>query len=113
MAEVGARHLSYVETGRARPSRSMVPHLSQALDIPLRERNTLLPAPGYAPVGAGDRAVLSPRRVHGRGAPPARRARVGPGYRLTRPRTSASRSTSARQSSPATPTIACRAPASR
>ncbi|MEO3795381.1 helix-turn-helix transcriptional regulator [Nonomuraea sp. B10E15] len=49
LADVSARHLSYVETGRARPSRSMVLHLSQALDIPLRERNTLLLAAGYAP----------------------------------------------------------------
>ncbi|MFG3438910.1 helix-turn-helix domain-containing protein [Nonomuraea sp. NPDC047897] len=44
-----ARHLSYVETGRAHPSRAMVLRLSAALDVPLRERNTLLLAAGYAP----------------------------------------------------------------
>ncbi|MFK0246382.1 helix-turn-helix domain-containing protein [Amycolatopsis azurea] len=44
-----ARHLSCVETGRARPSRTMVLRLSRALDIPLREQNTLLLAADYAP----------------------------------------------------------------
>jgi transcriptional regulator with XRE-family HTH domain len=46
---VSARHLSFVETGRARPSREMVLHLAQRLDVPLRERNRLLLAAGYAP----------------------------------------------------------------
>jgi transcriptional regulator with XRE-family HTH domain len=49
-AEVSTRHLSFVETGRARPSREMVVHLAQQLEVPLRERNTLLLAAGYAPV---------------------------------------------------------------
>lgn len=49
-AEVSARHLSFVETGRASPSREMVIHLSERLEIPLRERNTLLTAAGYAPL---------------------------------------------------------------
>lgn len=48
-ADTSARHLSCVETGRSRPSRSMVLRLSAALDIPLRERNTLLLAADYAP----------------------------------------------------------------
>ena len=49
-AEISARHLSFVETGRATPSREMVLHLAGQLDIPLRERNALLVAAGYAPV---------------------------------------------------------------
>ncbi|MET0554903.1 MAG: helix-turn-helix transcriptional regulator [Vicinamibacteria bacterium] len=48
-AEVSTRHLSFVETGRAKPSRQMVLLLSSALEVPLRERNTLLLAAGYAP----------------------------------------------------------------
>ncbi|NRQ39048.1 helix-turn-helix transcriptional regulator [Nonomuraea sp. NN258] len=48
-ADSSARHVSYVETGRARPSREMVLRLSAVLDVPLRERNTLLVAAGYAP----------------------------------------------------------------
>jgi transcriptional regulator with XRE-family HTH domain len=49
-ADVSARHLSFVETGRAQPSREMVLLLTRALDIPLRDRNELLSAAGYAPV---------------------------------------------------------------
>lgn len=48
-AGVSARHLSFVETGRARPSRDMVARLADTLDLPLRERNALLLAAGYAP----------------------------------------------------------------
>jgi transcriptional regulator with XRE-family HTH domain len=48
-AAVSARHLSFIETGRARPSREMLLHLAQRLDIPLRGRNRLLLAAGYAP----------------------------------------------------------------
>ncbi|HEY8527524.1 MAG TPA: helix-turn-helix transcriptional regulator [Acidimicrobiales bacterium] len=51
-AEVSARHLSFVETGRASPSRELVLHLAEHLDVPLRERNRLLLAAGYAPVYA-------------------------------------------------------------
>lgn len=47
-ANVSARHLSYVETGRSQPSREMLLHLADALRIPLRERNMLLAAAGYA-----------------------------------------------------------------
>jgi transcriptional regulator with XRE-family HTH domain len=49
-AGISARHLSYVETGRAQPSREMVLRLAEALQVPLRERNTLLLAAGYAPL---------------------------------------------------------------
>ncbi|WP_017594792.1 helix-turn-helix transcriptional regulator [Nocardiopsis potens] len=49
LAESSARHLSCVETGRAAPSREMVLRLAGALDVPLRERNALLVAAGYAP----------------------------------------------------------------
>src|SRR5215831_17695493 len=48
-AEISARHLSFVETGRSSPSRDMVLHLAERLDVPLRERNVLLVAAGYAP----------------------------------------------------------------
>jgi transcriptional regulator with XRE-family HTH domain len=51
-AEVSTRHLSFVETGRAMPSREMIVHLAEQLEIPLRERNQLLLAGGYAPVYA-------------------------------------------------------------
>lgn len=47
-AEVSSRHLSFVETGRSRPSRELLLHLAEQLDVPLRERNTLLLAAGYA-----------------------------------------------------------------
>lgn len=48
-AVVSARHLSFVETGRSKPSRELVLHLAEHLDVPLRERNTMLMAAGYAP----------------------------------------------------------------
>jgi transcriptional regulator with XRE-family HTH domain len=49
-AEISARHLSFVETGRAQPSRTMVLHLAERLEVPLRERNLLLVSAGYAPI---------------------------------------------------------------
>lgn len=51
-AEISARHLSFLETGRANPSRDMVLRLASVLDVPLRERNTLLLAAGFAPAFA-------------------------------------------------------------
>jgi len=48
-AEISSRHLSFVETGRAAPSRDMVLRLAERLDVPLRERNVLLVAAGFAP----------------------------------------------------------------
>jgi transcriptional regulator with XRE-family HTH domain len=49
-ASISSRHVSFLETGRARPSREMVLLLAQALDVPLRERNQLLTGAGYAPI---------------------------------------------------------------
>jgi transcriptional regulator with XRE-family HTH domain len=48
-ADISARHLSFVETGRSRPSPDMIVRLSEQLDVPLRERNAMLLAGGYAP----------------------------------------------------------------
>src|ERR1700748_2770692 len=48
-AEISARHLSFVETGRSARSREMVLKLAERLDVPLRERNVLLVAAGFAP----------------------------------------------------------------
>jgi transcriptional regulator with XRE-family HTH domain len=48
-ANISARHLSFLETGRARPSRDMALHLAEELEVPLRERNILLAAAGFAP----------------------------------------------------------------
>lgn len=58
-ADVSTRHLSYVETGRSRPSRGFVLHLAEHLDVPLRARNDLLVAAGYAPV-YGETELESP-----------------------------------------------------
>src|SRR3954471_23407469 len=49
-AEISARHLSFLETGRSQPSREMVLRLAEQLDVPLRDRNLLLHAAGYASV---------------------------------------------------------------
>ncbi|MEM8610102.1 MAG: helix-turn-helix transcriptional regulator [Myxococcota bacterium] len=49
-SEVSTRHISYVENGKSSPSREMVLILASALDLPLRERNSLLSAAGFAPV---------------------------------------------------------------
>lgn len=49
-AEISSRHLSFVETGRSQPSREMLQLLSEKLDVPLRDRNVLLVAAGYAPI---------------------------------------------------------------
>src|SRR5688572_20441002 len=49
-AGVSARHLSFLETGRSKPSREMVLHLAEELDVPLRDRNALLAAAGFAAV---------------------------------------------------------------
>ena len=58
-AGVSARHVSFVETGRSRPSAEMVLHLAEQLEIPLRDRNQLLLAAGYAPV-YGQRGLDEP-----------------------------------------------------
>jgi transcriptional regulator with XRE-family HTH domain len=66
-AEISARHLSFVETGRAAPSRDMVLRLAERLDVPLRERNVLLVAAGFAPAfpqrALDDPALRSARRA--------------------------------------------------
>ena len=64
-AEVSPRHVSFLENGRAAPSREMVLVLASALDLPLRERNTLLVAAGFAPVytsSSMESAALEPVR---------------------------------------------------
>jgi transcriptional regulator with XRE-family HTH domain len=58
-ADVSTRHLSFLETGRARPSREMVLRLAERLDVPLRERNALLLAAGFAP-GFPERSLADP-----------------------------------------------------
>src|SRR5687768_14654197 len=51
-AEVSARHVSFLETGRSRPSREMVLVLASALEVPLRDRNVLLASAGFSPAYA-------------------------------------------------------------
>src|SRR5207247_7107242 len=58
-AEVSSRHLSFIETGRAKPSREMVLLLARVLEVPPRGRNELLLAAGYAPVYL-ERGLASP-----------------------------------------------------
>src|SRR5262245_28865113 len=66
-ADISARHLSFLETGRSNPSREMVLRLADQLKIPLRERSNLLVAAGYAPVfqerPLGDPALQAARNV--------------------------------------------------
>jgi len=66
-ADISARHLSFLETGRSKPSRDMVLRLAEALGMPLRERNALLMAAGFAPLFA-ESALADP------GLAPAREA---------------------------------------
>jgi len=77
-ADLSTRHLSYIETGRSRPSREMIERICDELDVPLRERNRLHLAAGFAPahperpfsdLGAAREAVM----------------RCSPGWRPTRP----------------------------
>ncbi|MUL48928.1 helix-turn-helix transcriptional regulator [Mycobacterium sp. CBMA293] len=58
-AEVSARHLSFIETGRSAPSRTMVLKLADALNVPAREQNQMLLAAGHAPVYA-ERSLSDP-----------------------------------------------------
>ena len=66
-AEVSARHLSWLETGKAQPSRTMVLRLAERLDVPLRDRNAMLTAAGYAPL-FGERPLSDPTLASVRGA---------------------------------------------
>lgn len=58
-AEISTRHLSFVETGRAKPSREMVLRLAELLQLPLRDRNSLLTAAGFSPL-FGERSLADP-----------------------------------------------------
>ncbi len=64
-SEISARHLSFLETGRSRPSREVVLRIAETLEVPLRERNILLVSAGFAPVfperGLGDEALAAAR----------------------------------------------------
>ena len=62
-AEVSARHLSFVETGRSRPTSEMILRLAHQLDVPLRERNVLLLSGGYAPAFPLNRLADPPMRA--------------------------------------------------
>ncbi len=66
-AGVSARHLSFLETGRSRPSREILLRLADHLDVPLRERNALLLAGGFAPVFP-ERRLDDPALASARGA---------------------------------------------
>jgi transcriptional regulator with XRE-family HTH domain len=66
-AEISARHLSFVETGRSRPSRKMLLRLAERLAIPARDRNTLLVAAGFAPA-LPERALDDPALADARRA---------------------------------------------
>src|SRR5262245_56751334 len=66
-AEVSPRHICFLETGRARPSRDMIVLLAAVLDVPLRERNALLLAAGFAP-------MYGEARLHAREVGAVRRA---------------------------------------
>jgi transcriptional regulator with XRE-family HTH domain len=66
-AEISTRHLSFLETGRASPSRDMLLRLAEQLEVPLRERNALLVAAGFAP-------VFPERRLDDPALQPARQA---------------------------------------
>ena len=66
-AEVSARHISFLETGRSEPSREMLLTLANVLDVPLRERNFLLLAAGYAPI-YGETSLDDPRMTQVRAA---------------------------------------------
>src|SRR5258705_6180727 len=62
-ADISARHLCFLETGRAQPSREMVHLLAGALDVPLTDRNAMLLAAGYAPAYA-ERGIDAPELRH-------------------------------------------------
>jgi transcriptional regulator with XRE-family HTH domain len=67
VADVSTRHLSFVESGRSLPSREMLMRLAEQLGVPLRERNTLLIAAGYAPLYR-ERALADPQLAAARRA---------------------------------------------
>ncbi|MDR6817338.1 transcriptional regulator with XRE-family HTH domain [Neorhizobium sp. 2083] len=66
-ADISQRHLSFIESGRSAPSRDMLLHLAERLEVPLRDRNPMLLAAGFAP-------VFAERRLDDPALQPARRA---------------------------------------
>src|SRR6478672_7546503 len=66
-AEISQKHLSFIESGRSAPSREMVLRLAEHLEVPLRERNTLLVAAGFAPTFR-DRPLTDPALQRARAA---------------------------------------------
>lgn len=66
-ANVSPRHLSFVESGRANPSRDLVLRLAEVLEVPFRERNDLLTAAGYAPAFR-ETGLTAPEIAHARQA---------------------------------------------
>src|SRR6188508_3193816 len=66
-AEISTRHLSFVETGRAHPSREMLLRLAELLEVPLRERNQMLIAAGFAPMFV-ERSLSDPALAAARAA---------------------------------------------
>lgn len=66
-ADISQRHLSFIESGRSAPSRDMLLHLAERLEVPLRDRNPMLLAAGFAP-------VFAERRLDDPALEPARRA---------------------------------------
>ena len=84
-AGVSTRHLSFLETGRSRPSEQMVLHLAEQLDVPLRERNRMLLAAGYAPSLLAAAARASSGRSRTRSTSCSTQPRAVPGDRR-RPR---------------------------
>jgi transcriptional regulator with XRE-family HTH domain len=65
-AEISQKHLSFIESGRSQPSREMVLHLAERLEVPLRERNAIMLAAGFAPVfpeRSLDDPALAPARA--------------------------------------------------
>lgn len=66
-AQISTRHLSFLETGRSAPSREMVLRLAERLDVPLRERNRMLTAAGFAPMFR-ERALDDPELIAARQA---------------------------------------------
>ncbi|MFN7023425.1 MAG: helix-turn-helix domain-containing protein [Pseudorhizobium sp.] len=66
-AEISQRHLSFLESGRSAPSRELLLHLAERLEVPLRERNAMLLAAGFAPVYA-EHSLDDPAMTAARGA---------------------------------------------
>lgn len=66
-AEISPKHVSFIESGRAQPSRDMILRLAEHLDVPLRERNSLLHAGGFAPVFT-ERSLEDPALASARSA---------------------------------------------